>query len=187
MISEQWPDPAAVKRRAAELAEKAELEAAKPIIEAAEKSGDAARKAGRNDEALAKYGEALRATTAGSEPEARIRKKAIAVVRAMDAPPDVPEEANRHLVRARAYLKGAGGPNVYESAVKELREVIGYAPWLPEAYYNLGLVQQRSGQPAAAISSFKLYLDASPGASDAKTVQDKIYELEVASEARGNK
>ena len=166
--------------------EKAKLDAAAPRIEEAEKAGDEAKTKGRADDALAQYKRALFDCPAGSEPEARIRRKCLLLARTMNPAPGVPQEAKRHLSRFKAYVSSASGPDDLKLAAEELRAAAAAAPWLTETYYNLGLVQQKAGDYAGAMASYKLYKEFGP-AKDADAVQDKLDQLEVLQEkaARG--
>jgi tetratricopeptide (TPR) repeat protein len=73
----------------------------------------------------------------------------------------------------------------YETAEKEFQAAANRAPWWPAPYYNLGVVQEKLRLPALlgcgikpeAIENFEFYLEAAPGAPDAKEVRTKIHEI----------
>ena len=146
-----------------------------------EKAGDEARQAGRLEQAMAHYRKALETSSSGSEIESRLRRKAIELASGMQPPPEVPEEAKRHLSRAKAYISSASGPDDLASAAAEFRAAAIAAPWLPQAYYNLGLIQQKTGDYAGAMASYRIYKEFGPK-QDADAVRDRIDQLEVLQE-----
>jgi len=122
----------------------------------------------------------LKKCPAGSEPETRVREKLLRS--AASAPPPVPEEAVRMSQRAQAFLKFAQDRAGFAKAAAELEGALRLAPWWGEAYFNMGLVQEKLGAPAEAIRYLKLYLLAAPGAADAEKVKVRLVELEVKQE-----
>lgn len=165
--------------------------------------GQQAEQAGKLREALTYYVAALQDTPERSDAEQRLREKMIAgfprylqqafqdadanqllrekiiaLVQKLKPPPAVPEEAERHMARGRAAVKAARDPKDFEDAIREFRAALRLAPWLPEGYYNLGVVQDKAAHFADAIANLKLYLLAAPDAPDAKQVRDLIFEAE---------
>jgi len=108
-----------------------------------------------------------------------LREKIIKFVQEMKPPPAIPEEAERYMARGAAAAKGAKNPNDFKDAVREFEKATLVAPWLANAYYNLGIAQDGAGMYTEAIKSLKLYLLAVPNASDAKKL---IYEIEYRQE-----
>jgi len=147
-----------------------------------EEIGQAAEKSGKNREALTHYTAALQSTAEGSSDDQTLREKIIAVAQKLDPTPAVPEETERHLARGAAALKEAGNTEDYKDAIEEFKEALRLCPWLGEAYFNLGLVQDKAGQYDDAIKNLKLYLLAAPNASDSKKVQSLIFEIEYRKE-----
>lgn len=94
----------------------------------------------------------------------------------------VPEEAMRHFQRGIAAVEIAKTPEDYEKAIKEFEQAIIYAPSWAEAYYNLGLAQEKAERYKDAITSLKKYLQLSPYAPNAKTVKELIFRLEYKAE-----
>ena len=107
-----------------------------------------------------------------------LRGKIIALVQTMNPAPAIPEDAERHMVRGQAAFKAATNESSFKEAIAEFKQASLIAPWLGNIYYNLGLVQDKAGEYSDAIASLNLYLLASPGASDAKSVKNLIYEVE---------
>lgn len=108
-----------------------------------------------------------------------LREKIIKFVQEMQQKPAIPEEAERYMARGTAAAKGAKNPNDFKDAVREFEKASLVAPWLANAYYNLGVAQDGAGMYTEAIKSLKLYLLAVPNASDAKKL---IYEIEYRQE-----
>ncbi len=170
------------ERGAKKEATQADLEAQFPEIESAEKAGDEARQGGKEKEALQHYLTALEKAPRGSEPDHRLREKIIPYVLSLKSPPSLSEEARHHANRGLAFLKRAENREGFDSAISELEQALRLAPWWAEAYFNLGLVQEKAEEFDAAIQSLQFYLLAQPHSRDTDTVKKKIAELEVAQE-----
>lgn len=111
-----------------------------------------------------------------------LREKIIKHVQTMTPKPAIPEEAERYMARGAAAVKGAKADKEFQEAATEFEKASLAAPWLPAAYYNLGLTQDKAGKYKEAIQSLKLYLLTAPGAPDAKAVKTLIYEVEYRQE-----
>jgi tetratricopeptide (TPR) repeat protein len=94
----------------------------------------------------------------------------------------IPEEARRHMVRGQAALEMAKSPIEYDSAIKEFNEAARLAPGWPDPYYNLALLQEKTGKLREAVASLKQYLRLAPNAPDAAKIRDHIYRLEYKAE-----
>ncbi|OPY79834.1 MAG: hypothetical protein A4E64_00294 [Syntrophorhabdus sp. PtaU1.Bin058] len=113
-----------------------------------------------------------------------LRERIIKHVQTMRPAPAIPEEAERYMARGAAAVKGAKDANDFKDAVRELEKATLAAPWLANAYYNLGYAQDKAGLFADAIENLKLYLFAAPNAADAKKVKELIYEIEYRQEKK---
>jgi tetratricopeptide (TPR) repeat protein len=111
-----------------------------------------------------------------------LRERIIRHVQTMRPAPAIPEEAERYMARGAAAVKGAKDTNDFKDAVRELEKATLAAPWLANAYYNLGFAQDKAGLYADAIKNLRLYLLAAPNAADAKKVKELIYEIEYRQE-----
>jgi tetratricopeptide (TPR) repeat protein len=141
-----------------------------------------ARKAeqeGKLQEALAGYMSLLQTTPSGSATDQRLREKIIKLVKQIQPPPAIPDNALRHLGRGQAVLEIAKEPKDYSQAIVEFEKAVGLAPWLANGYYNLGMVQEKVGRLSDAIQSFKLYLMAAPSAANAREVRTRMYGLDL--------
>lgn len=111
-----------------------------------------------------------------------LREKIIRHVQKMRPAPTVPKEAERFMARGAVAMKSAKNVKDFKDSVTEFEKATLVAPWLANAYYNLGIAQEKAGLYDAAFKSLKLYLLASPNASDANSVEKLIYEIEYRQE-----
>ena len=106
-----------------------------------------------------------------------LRERIIKLAAEMNPAPAIPEEAKRFMVRGATAFKAAKSPEDARDAVAEFEKATLAAPWLADAYNNLGVAQDKAGLYAEAIQSLKWYLLAAPNASDAEAKQALIYEV----------
>lgn len=111
-----------------------------------------------------------------------MRAKYLRLVATMASLPEVPEEARRHLVRGKAFIRQSASSDGYESGAREIEQAVGIAPWWVTAYYDLGLAQEGAKRYEDAIRNFNFYVLGAPKAPDVRAVKDKIYELEAMKE-----
>lgn len=156
--------------------------AAREQLQATERRGDDLYKAGQWNEALQQYAAASRLVWGRSAEGQRLLLKTFSTVQQMPAPPEVPEEARRHMERGRLLVRDATQTQNFQPVFAEMEQAIQLAPWWPSAYFNLGTVQAEAGRYADAIANLRLYLEAAPNAANAKAVQSRIYELELKQE-----
>jgi hypothetical protein len=118
-----------------------------------------------------------------SEPlDDRFIERIIKLVKKLDPPPAIPEEARRHAVRAEVALKKVKTDEDYTQVFGEFEKAIRLAPWWGDVYLNYGLAQEAAGEPAGAVRSFKIFLLAAPEDNLSGKVRNKIYALEVEAE-----
>ena len=160
-------------RRQAKLADEARLERAR----AAEAAGDEATRQGQLEKALEHYQEVLRNVARYSDQDQRVRQAVIKVVRALPAPPVVPESALGSMREGETMLK-RGGVESYEAASKEMEQAVLAAPWWADGYSLLGIVREKEGKFREALQNLRLYLLAAPQSPGARSVQAKIDEIE---------
>jgi len=111
-----------------------------------------------------------------------LREKIIKHVQAMKPAPAIPRDAERFMNRGAAAAKSAKDANDFKDAVVEFEKATLAAPWMANAYYNLGVAQDKAGMYSSAIRSLKLYLVAAPNAPDTKNVEKLIDEIEYRQE-----
>ena len=109
-----------------------------------------------------------------------LRERLVRFVATMAPKPEVPEEANRHFVKAATFMKEAKDKSDFELAISEYREALRIAPWWAEAYYNEGVAFQAAQQFDQAIAAFKLYLLSNP--DDVAEAKNRIYSIEAEKE-----
>ena len=91
----------------------------------------------------------------------------------------MPAEAERRMVRGSTAFKSATSAAGYQDAAKEFEQATLAAPWYGDAYFNLGVAQDKAGNHEAALRSLKLAQMASPGS---KEIKNLIYEVEYRNE-----
>ena len=106
-----------------------------------------------------------------------LREKIIKLTQEAKKPLVLPEEARQHFMMAQTYQKKAKNEVGYKLAIDEYKQVLLLAPWLPEAYNNLGILYEMVGNYDEAVSNLKLYLLTNP--ADAQNARDKIIEIEA--------
>jgi tetratricopeptide (TPR) repeat protein len=111
-----------------------------------------------------------------------LREKIIRHVQGMKPKPVIPEDARRYFVKAVTMQKEAKNTKGFEIAVNAYNQPLLIAPWWPDAYYNLSIALESSGQYDKAVKALKLYLVTNPSASEVRAVQDKIYAIEAKKE-----
>ncbi len=94
----------------------------------------------------------------------------------------ISEEARRHFDRGMAAVEMAKSPDDYAPAIKEFEQAIRLAPEWPDAYYKLGIAQEKAGRLKDAVDNLKRYLRLAPNATDADTVKSLINKLEFKAE-----
>ncbi len=108
-----------------------------------------------------------------------LREKIISLAASLKPAPAIPEEAERRMARGTAAMKGAKSVADYRDAAKEFELATLAAPWVGDAYFNLGFVQDKAENYDAALRSLKLARLASP---DDKEIKALIYEVEYRNE-----
>ena len=166
-----------IDRIASLIIRKHELESGENIAIA-----ESAESEGRFRTALTHYVNALQSVSEGSSNDMELRKKVIRLAQKIQPPPEVPEKAHRYMARGTAFAEMANDKDGFQKAVKEFHAATRAAPWMADAYYNLGIVQDKSGLYKQAMQSLEFYLLAAPGAPDAREVRSLIYKIEVLKE-----
>lgn len=146
--------------------------ASEVLARQAEESGD-------RRQAITHYISALQTYPQGSPKDEELRGKVIDIVRKLEFPPAIPENARRHIIRAQMMLENADSDRDYVKAFTEFKSALRIAPWWAEAYFNYGIAQEAYGDYSGSIWSFSMFLVAAPNDPDARKVQNKIYSLEV--------
>lgn len=104
-----------------------------------------------------------------------LRERIIKLAPTLKPSPALPPEAERRMARGAAAFKGATSAAAYQDAVKEFEQATLAAPWYGDAYFNLGVVQDKAGNYEAALRSLKL---AQLASHESKEIKALIYEVE---------
>jgi tetratricopeptide (TPR) repeat protein len=108
-----------------------------------------------------------------------LREKIIRLAQELKPAPAVPEEAERRMMRGTAALEGVKSVADYQNAAKEFEQATLAAPWYGDAYFNLGVAQDKAENYEAALRSLKFALLASP---NDKEIQALIFKVEYRNE-----
>jgi len=111
-----------------------------------------------------------------------LREKIIRHVQAMKQKPAVPDEARKYMDRGIAAIEGAKGEEDFRAASVEFAKAANLAPWLGDAYRNLAIAQDKSGQYDAALKNLRFYLLTSPSPADEAWAKSLINKVEYRKE-----
>lgn len=114
-----------------------------------------------------------------------LRERIIKLAPTLKPAPVLPDEAERWMVRGSAAFKGATSAAGYLDAAKEFEQATLAAPWYGDAYFNLGVAQDKAEDYAAALSSLKLAQLASPGSKEIKLLIYEVETIKTACRSRG--
>jgi tetratricopeptide (TPR) repeat protein len=91
---------------------------------------------------------------------------------------EISRDARKYMIRGQAAMEEAKNASDYRDAVKEFKKAVEYAPDWADAWFNLGVAQERAKDYAGAMNSLKKYLELNPTANDRDEVEGRIYKLE---------
>ncbi len=111
-----------------------------------------------------------------------LREKIIRYVQTMKSKPAVPDEAQKYMDRGLAAIEGGKGEEDFRAASAEFSKAVNLAPWLGDAYRNLAIAQDKSGQYDAALKNLRLYLLTSPSPADEAWAKSLINKVEYRKE-----
>jgi tetratricopeptide (TPR) repeat protein len=95
---------------------------------------------------------------------------------------EISRDAKRHMYRGQAAMEVAKDVSGFQDAENEFKKAIKYAPDWADAWFNLGVAQEKAENYSGAIESFSKYLKLNPNASDSSEVEGRIYKLEYKQE-----
>jgi tetratricopeptide (TPR) repeat protein len=137
---------------------------------------------GKYAESLPEYAQVL--SFAANEQEAStLRAAMFAASGKMPTPPEMPDDAHRHVVRGELLLN----QGMMDRALLEFNEALRMAPYMPKLYYNTALICGELKQYDQAIRQMHLYLTVAPEALDARAAQDQITKWELQQEMGGKR
>jgi tetratricopeptide (TPR) repeat protein len=108
-----------------------------------------------------------------------LRERIIKLALSVKPSPVLPPEAERRMVRGGVAFNGATSVADYQAAAKEFEQATLAAPWYGDAYYNLGVAQDKAEDYEGALRSLKLAALASP---DSKAAEKLSYAVEFRKE-----
>jgi len=111
-----------------------------------------------------------------------LRKKIIETAALLAKKPEMPEEVDELMGKAKAMVKNVKSPEDFKQAGAVLHQASLLAPWDGDLYYNCGVVWEKANIPSTALNDFNLYLLAKPHAKDRKKVKERIGALEYAAQ-----
>jgi hypothetical protein len=94
---------------------------------------------------MTNYVAAVQSGPEGSDTDQQLREKIISLAQKTSPTPTVSEEARRHFVMGTTYMKEAKTPHDYYQAISVYKKALLIAPWFGDAYYNLGIASEASG------------------------------------------
>jgi tetratricopeptide (TPR) repeat protein len=106
-----------------------------------------------------------------------LREKSIKLGAEIKPAPTISEEARRSFVEGVTIVKSAKEPSSQKLAIESFTEALKIAPWWGDAYYNLAVTQELTGQLDDAERTLKWFILSNPGESDARDAQDRIYAI----------
>jgi len=106
-----------------------------------------------------------------------LREKIIKVVQELKPVPEIPEDARRCFVEGTTIAKTATDKSQQALAVTSFKDALKIAPWWGDAYFNLAVAEELTGQLDEAEASLKLYILTNPGDKEVREAQDHIYAL----------
>jgi len=105
------------------------------------------------------------------------REQIIKLASEIKPPRAIPETAREQFVMGSTLAKNAKDAAGQKLAVDSFSNALKIAPWWGDAYYNLAIAQELTGQYSDAQTSLKYYILSMPGEKEARDAQDKIYAL----------
>lgn len=100
---------------------------------------------------------------------------------------EISRDARKYMIRGQAAMEEAKDASDYQDAVKEFKKAVEYAPHWADAWFNLGVAQEKAEDYAGAINSFNKYLELNPTATDRNEIEGLIFKLEYKKEKEGRK
>jgi hypothetical protein len=84
----------------------------------------------------------------------------------------------REMAFGQAATEDAKDEAGFKRAAAEFKKAADKAPGCAAAFFNLGIIQEKAGELAAAKAAYERYLKLAPKADDAAQVEQRIFKLE---------
>jgi len=88
------------------------------------------------------------------------------------------DTAKREMAFGEAATEDAKDKAGLKRAAEEFNKAVRKAPNCAAAFFNLGVVQEKSGELVAAKAAYEQYLKLAPSAPDAESVEQQVFKLE---------
>jgi len=115
----------------------------------------------------------------------RLAGKMAAALAKIDKPPAIPDEAEFHGQKGRAFVELAKTPadfGNFPKAVKEFQDAVNLAPWVFNYHFNLAVAYKSAGQFNMASNSLKLAKALAPNDGDRRDTLKLRAEIEASQE-----
>jgi tetratricopeptide (TPR) repeat protein len=109
-----------------------------------------------------------------------LREKIIKLAQTIKPAPAIQEEVERRMVRGIAAFESAKNIDDYESAISEFQAANIAAPWFSNAYFNLGVANEKAGNFKEAMENWRFYLLTITDKKETTDIKQRIYKLEYA-------
>lgn len=111
-----------------------------------------------------------------------LRERIMKLAREIKPLPPIPEAADAADKLGRNLYNRAKTPEEFQGAVDAFRQVTTLAPWSADAYFNLGMAEEKAGRLAAADRSFGIYLLSNPDLDSARRTRVNIARIQTTEE-----
>lgn len=120
----------------------------------------------------------LASTFVGSEEEQQFKESIITIIHTNGLNPPIPQEYEHFKGQGETAVVVATDIAGFAQAASEFRKATRAAPWLADAYYDLGRTEEKAGNLAAAVAAYRLYLKIRPEAENSEAIRTQIIALE---------
>jgi hypothetical protein len=113
-----------------------------------------------------------------------LRTKLIALALTLDPKPPTPDQAWEASGKGGFLLENGKGMSDFTAGAAAFAEASLAAPWVPDFYFNQGVLLERAERYQEAIKSFRWYVTAAPATDDRTDVLVRIGRLQAIAEKR---
>ena len=113
-----------------------------------------------------------------------LRARIITLVLTLNRKPSTPDEAWEASGKGGFLLENGKGPSDFDAGAAAFGRASLFAPWVPDFYFNQGVMLERAERYQEAIKAFRWYVMAAPGGDDRTDVLVRIGRLQAIAEKR---
>ena len=114
-----------------------------------------------------------------------LRTRIITLALSLNPKPPTPDLAWEASGKGGFLLENGKGPSDFAAGAAAFEQASLLAPWVPDFYFNQGVLLERAERYQDAIKSFRWYVMAAPAGDDRTDVLVRIGRLEAMAEKRG--